>query len=499
MSIVTLQFIIFLFISVLIYYIFPKKIRYLILLISSMIFFILASGFKLAIYLFVGVIATYILTNLMAKEENKMKKNIFLTINLLVVIGILSTLKYINIFPVSINTFGRLFNINLNFTTFNFLAPIGISYYSLSLISYILDTYWQVIKPTKNIFKLLLFSSYYPTLVSGPVIRYKEVEQELFNTNSLDWNNIYTGFYRLIYGLMKKLVIADFLATYVSIIFNDYKLYSGYYIIFGVIFYAIQIYMDFSGCMDIVLGASKMYGVNLPENFNSPFFSRSLSEFWRKWHITLGTFGKDYIMYPLLKTNLLQKFGIQTRKIFAKKIGKKIPTIVAIFVLWLIIGIWHGVSFKYIFAAGILPWIYLTVSELFSFIPEKIIKIFNIKTDCFSYKLFQIIRTFLLMCFIWLFVCSPTLGEMKSVIRYIFVFADLNLMDNFPRFDAIYMLLFVFLVDYLNYKGIDAFQKLEQQNIIFKYLVVFFFITVILLYGCYGPHYNAANFIYGGF
>lgn len=497
MSIVTFKFLIFLFASVILYYLLPKKYRWIELLITSAAFIILTVGFKLFFTLVSAVAITYIFTFLMEKFPKHKKK--FLILSILMLIGMLGLFKYINFIPLTFNTFGRIFKINLNFKFINLVAPLGISYYTLSLISYIFDCYYSTIKREKNFFKVLLFGSYYLVLISGPITRYNEVKDELFNTNKLEYKNIYQGFYRVIYGLMKKLVIADALAVIVTTIFSNYKTYTGFYLIFGVILYAIQIYNDFSGCMDIVIGASKMYGVKLPENFDSPYFSKNLGEFWRRWHISLGRFFKDYVMYPLLKSALFIKINDSFKSKFGKKLGKKLTVLLATLILWTLIGIWHGVSFKYIVASGLLPWIFFAGAELGSNLPEKINKKLHIKTECFSFDLFRMIRTTSFLLVVWFVVCSPSLRELKSVIRHLFIFSDIDLLLRLPKFSVSYMLLIVLLVDYLNYKGINVFEKFEKQNLIFRWIVIFFFITIILLYGHYGPNYNAANFIYGGF
>lgn len=503
MSIVTFSFLFFLFFSVLTYYIFPKKIRWLVLLISSVYFFLCCSSVMLLYYLLFGVISSYIGTILIDRNKDKIKNKKFIFIlTIIAVIAPLFVFKYFDFIPHAINKFSELFNINLYFDKLNLIAPLGISYYTLSIIGYIVDVYWGTSLPQKNILKHALFSCYYPTLISGPIIRYSHMNEQFFETKKINWDDIYIGFYRIIYGFMKKLVLADALVEIVELIFSNYSTYSGIYILFGVVCYAIQIYLDFSGCMDIVIGASRMYGVVLPENFDSPFFSKNLSEFWRRWHITLGAWGKDYIMYPLLKSNLFQKLGTKSKKKFGKKVGKKIPTILAIFILWLLIGIWHGASFKYVFAAGILPWIYLTVGQIFESVPEKLNKVLHIDTTKFSFRLFQSVRTLLFMCLIWIIVNSVSFFKSFDVLKSLFVFADIEHFNNFPKFNQpvfTLMLLLVIIVEYLNYKKINVFEKFREQNIIFRWLILFSLIIIILLYGRYGPLYNAVDFIYGGF
>lgn len=502
MSIVSFSFIIFLLISVIVYYLFPKKHRWTVLLLSSVIFFVSTCPYYLLLYLIFDILVAFFGTKLISKTEDEKKKKIILTISIALIIGILILLKWINIVPMTINLFGDLFKIHTNMGMLNLVAPLGVSYYTLSIIGYVVDVYRGAYERENNIFKLSLFAGYYPILVSGPFVRYNYMKKELFEEKVFSYTNIFQGFERIIYGLMKKLVIADLLAPYVKVIFNEYYVYSGYFIIIGLVFYAIQIYADFSGCMDIVIGASKMYGITLEENFNSPFLSKNLSEFWRRWHISLGGWGKDYIMYPLLKSNLFQKIGTTLKSKFGKKTGKLMTTLLSILILWLFIGIWHGASYRYIFCAGILPWFYLACGQVF----EDSIKWFNekmhIRTECFSFNLFRRLRTLGFMCFIWLFACSSSLKESLHVIRQILVIPDTSLFQSLPHLPVFILFItlgLVLVVDILNYKGINFLEKFDEQNVIFKYIVIFLIIYIILMYGAYGPGYNATDFIYGGF
>lgn len=503
MGITSFNFFVFLIASIVVYYVFPKKHRWIILLIASIVFLSLAGTPYLMLYMVWGIVTTYIGTRLMdenLKSQKAKKITLFITIASIVIE--LALLKYINFIPTTVNGLAELFNINFNMTSINLLAPIGISYYTLSLIGYTLDVYWTTSKPQTNIFKHALFTCYYPIMISGPIVRYEHMKKELFEEKRFELKNIIYGVERIIYGLLKKMVIADQLAIVVNTIFANYTEYSGIYIIIGVIFYAIQIYADFSGCIDIVIGASKTYGVVLPENFESPFFSRNLSEFWRRWHISLGLWGKDYIMYPLLKSEKFQKLGKVCKNKFGKKIGKKIPTIISILILWIIIGIWHGASYKYIFAAGILPWLYLTISELFEGLFKKIREVVHVDDTNFSYRLFESLRTFALMCFIWLFALAPNFIESFSIVKNIFCSASLDLrlsLPQIPYFIIFIACIIVGIVDYMKYKNKDVLEVFNKQNLIFKYIVMFGILYLILAFGAYGPGYNPVDFIYGGF
>ena len=516
MTITSLYFFVFLMVSVVLYYVFPKKYRWISLLAASLFFFLQTSLYTAGYFLF-GTLAAYICTRLIDEKcKSDKSKKITLTIGIACEVILLFILKYINLIPNTFNAFGNLFNLNLHFTTINLIAPIGISYYSLSIWSYMVDVYRTAINAEKNYFKLALFACYYPCLVSGPIIRYPDMKKEFFEIRKLDWDNIFIGSHRIIYGLLKKMVIADHLAIIVNAVFDAPETYSGILIILGVIMYAVQIYCDFSGCMDIIIGASKLYGIKLPENFESPFFSRNLSEFWRRWHITLGQWGKDYIMYPLLKSEKFQKLGKKTKKKFGKKIGKKIPAILSIFVLWLIIGIWHGASYKYIFAAGILPWIYFSLSELFSPVIEKFTKKLNINTKTFGFHLFQSCRTLFLMLIIWFFALAPSFMQTTNLFKCVLHIFNkqgiISFLDNYLLFgstDILEILLKYFIIvisaigliltDYLKYTGMNVGERFNKQPFWFRYIIIFGMIGIIMLYGVYGPGYNSADFIYGGF
>jgi len=503
MNITTLNFFVFLIISVLIYYIFPKKHRWIILLIASIIFFLFSGVSILFLYMLFGIIVTYCGTRIIdEKMKSEKSKKIVLLIVLIGIVGELFLLKYINIFPTTINGIAGIFNINLSFGNINLLAPLGISYYTLTLIGYTVDVYRGTSKAQKNIFKHALFTCYYPIMVSGPIVRYEQMKKELFEPKKYNFNNIIYGVERIIYGLLKKMVIADQLAIVVNFIFSSYEIYSGMYLLIGVVLYAIQLYADFSGCIDIVLGASKMYGVKLPENFESPFFSRNLSEFWRRWHISLGLWAKDYIMYPILKSNRFVKLGSVCKKKFGKKIGKKIPVILALFILWLLIGVWHGASYKYIFAAGVLPWIYFALSELLEPLFVKLKEKLSFVTNNFSYRVFESLRTFVLMCFIWLLTLGTSFLGSFDVLVNVFKETNLDLRFELPQlpYHIIFIaFLLVLIVDYLKYKNINVLKFFNERNIILKYIVIYGMLFIILIYGVYGPGYNPVEFIYGGF
>ncbi len=498
MSVTSFKFYCFLLISVIALYIVPKKFRWVALLLFSAYFYLNNANALTLIYVLYAALVGYYGAKLIDKEEDENKRKRKLTLSLVLVVIPLAVLKYLNFIPLVLNSFMELFRAGKTFDFINFLIPLGISYYTLTLTAYLIDIYRDVYKPQKNVLKFITYTTYYPVLVSGPILRYNDMKKELFEERPFEWENLYQGFYRFIFGLLKKLVIADNLALTVNTIFSDPAKYSGVYIIIGVFFYALQIYADFSGCMDIIYGVSKMYGITLKENFRAPFLSKNLSEFWRRWHISLGEWGKDYVLYPMLKSKKFISLGKKCREKYGKKLGKKIPTILGTLLLWLLIGVWHGAQYKYIVAAGVIPWIYSSAALLC----EDFLKKHSLNSSNIIIRILQSVRTVFFMCCLWLFVCADKLRDLPNLISLIFVrsavpFFTINSMK-------MYIMIFVALVlvlitDILIYREKNPYEILFNRNVIIRWAVVFFVITIVIIAGCYGPGFNPSDFIYGGF
>ena len=509
MSIVSFGYLAFLIVTAFIYYIIPKRFQWVILLISSMAFLSVNSALKTLVYFATGVLVTYFGALYISKAKSeKAKKNIMI-LTLTVVIAILCSLKYTNMFLRIGRGFGSIMALSFSDKAIMLLAPLGISYYTLSLIGYVLDVYWGKSIAQTNVLKHTLFTSYFPHMVSGPIVRYDDLSPQFFVGHKFDYVRVKSGFVRILWGYFKKLVIADRLSILTSTVFENTTEYQGYYIVVAVLCFAFQIYCDFSGCMDIVIGASEVFGIILPENFRRPFLSKDLSEFWRRWHITLGLWAKDYIFYPLLKSKFFQKIGKLAKKKIGKRYGKMIPTFLGLLTIWIIIGIWHGGNAKYVFAAGIVPWFFLVTGQIFSPIAGKFAKRLNINTECFSYELFCRLRTLFCMCIIWLFANAPSFKGNLKLLKDLYPLNNssallreslysLNLVSKDFKI-ILFGLFLVLIVSILQERGIQIRKTLFEQNIIFQWGIELTLIFIILIYGVYGPTYNPANFIYGGF
>lgn len=488
MSYASIEFLLFVLVLVFIYYVFPKKYRYIVLLIGSLIFYYLFSG-KYIIFILLSSIITYFGGKLIEKYTDKRK--LILILSILLNLSFLLVLKYNNFF-------GDMFRvIGVNIPYKKFILPIGISYYTLETISYLTDIYRKKMKAESNYLKVLLFLVYFPQIVEGPIANYSRLSKTLFNTERFNYDNFVSSFVLIGWGFVKKLVIADRAGIFVSKVFENN--YGGILLVIGIILYTIQIYADFSGCIDIVSGVSELFGVKLDENFKRPFFSKSIQEFWRRWHITLGTWLKEYIFYPISLSKLNMKLNLKLRKMKSKYISRFIITAFPLFFVWFFNGMWHGASFKYV-VYGLYYYVLMMIGILLEPVFKKIISIFKINIEVWSYKFFQAIRTILIVCFgMFLF----RVDSFKQMGLMIHSNASASLFSlGLKKLDfALLMvgILVMLVVGVIQEFNINIRKELQKQNLLFKWLIYYIIIFSIIIFGIYGKGYDAASFIYGGF
>ena len=243
----------------------------------------------------------------------------------------------------------------------------------------------------------MLYIGYYPQLTSGPVTRFADVSQKLFAGNRPTYENITFGMQRILWGVFKKIVIAERAGMIVNTVYGDVATYNGFFIPFAASLFVVQLYSDFSGCMDIILGVSECYGIVLPENFRAPFLSRSVREFWQRWHITLGEWFRDYIMYPLQKSSPMSSWIIDFRKKTKNKTIRNIPVYICMLAVWLLIGIWHGGAWKYILGMGLWFWSMIFLSEITKPLMSRIKSKLKIDDSSPLFRVLGYIRVFILV------------------------------------------------------------------------------------------------------
>ena len=362
---------------------------------------------------------------------------------------------------------------------YSLLLPLGISFYTFQAIGYLIDVYRGKLKPERNFARFALFLSFFPQLIQGPVSRHSELAGQLYASRKFDHAEARRGFQLIIWGLFKKLVVADRLAVITDIIFSQTEKYFGLYILIGAIAFTIRLYADFSGTLDAARGVAQMFGIKLPADFQRPFFATSLSGYWRRWHITINNWWRDYLFRPLV--------GFTRGRISA---GLYVIGIcVCICVVRVANGMWYGFGTNYI-AFGLYHGALITISMAYAPIISKVTRILRVNTDCFSWKLFQRARTFLLVCLGWVFVAaeSATRGfaELASIVNdlnpWILNYDEIFLVGRAGRdavgwtsHDARIMIFSVSLllvVDIMQEKGISIRETLERQNMVFRWLVL---------------------------
>lgn len=506
MGLTSVEFLVFVGIAVALYYVIPLRFRWLALLCASMFFVVSENGIKLSLVMGLSVLATYGAGLVLEKKKSKGILIAIISFH----VGVLIYLKELNFFIDTANVVGGMLGYSPAISRYELLAPIGISYYTLNLISYILDLYWGIGSVQRNIFKFALFAGYFPVMTSGPILRYRELEETLYSGHRLSYKNICFGAQRILWGFFKKLVISERLAVMVNTVYGDYHTYTGFYIFIAMVFFVFQLYTDFSACIDIVLGVSELFGIALPENFQTPFLSRSVSEFWRRWHITLGAWLKDYVLYPILKTSLWQNMAQAIKKRFGKKASKKIPVWLGLFFSWFIIGFWHGGSWNYIVGSGLFMWFLIVLGEACEPVSQWIVLKLRINTASFGWKLFQSVRTFCCFSVGMSFFRANGLRDGLELWKEAlsvwnpYILFDGSLLNLGLNVTEMWILCFALIV--LASSGIiravinrPIREWLSEKNIVFRWTIFCVLIFGVLIFGCYGPGYDAQAFIYQGF
>ena len=527
MELTSLYFIAFVLISCLVYYLVPKKAQWCILLAASMFFFVMSSGI-LTVYMLAVTAIIYFgalwlnkkseafeaqkksmekAERKAAKKQLKKAQKLRLAMIIVAVLGILVVLKYCNLGVEIANFFNSLFHTGIEFEKFSIILPLGISYYSLMAVSYVTDVYRGIVKAEKNPLRVLLFVSYFPHIVEGPFDRNKDLSVQFNAPHKFDYDNFCKGLILVLYGFFKKMVIADRLGITVSEIFNNASDHSGPAIVIATVMYTIQLYCDFSGCIDIISGVSELFGIKVAENFRQPFFSKSINEFWRRWHITLGLWLKEYVYYPVILSGhfkAVDKFAKKHLK--SNHLINVIPAAYALFFVWFCNGLWHGASMKYILY-GLYYYFLMMFGELCKPLFEKMKNKLHIKEGNIPFAAFQILRTFVIVNIGMLLFRSATVGEFFALLKqsvssvnYLAGAKEILLVSNGVIF-AIIGIIAVLIVSIIKEKSKQNSLRdlLYKRAFAFRYLLILLLAIYILTFGIYGSGSESATFVYAQF
>ncbi len=518
------NFIIFMAAVFALYYILPKKMQWGVLLASSLAFYAF-SGVEYFVFMIFTIATVYITTTQIGKRQaktaayiaenkenlsreekkaikQKAKRGNFALLCICLVLNFLclAFCKALIVEPLKTTFSGGAFS----FMTF--MLPMGISFYIFQSAGYVIDVYRGVAKPEKNPFKLALFVAYFPQLVQGPISRFNDLSASLFAPHDFDARQISFGLQRILWGYFKKLVIADRILPAVQTLVGSPEEYQGVYMLLVAVFYSLQIYGDFTGGIDITIGISQLFGVKVTENFNRPFFSKNTAEYWRRWHITLGTWFKDYVFYPLSVCTPMLKLAKASRKKLGDGFGKRVPVYISSLITWLITGIWHG--FELHFAVwGLANCFVIVASQELEPLYARFHSRFHIKHTT-AYRAFEVLRTFMLMSVIRMLDWYSDVGLYFK--QYATVFYKWNisaLIDGSLLKIGLsvtdYIILAVgtvvlFAVSMVGRSG-SVREKLEQKPALLRYTLFTLLFLAVLLLGAYGMEYNASQFIYNQF
>lgn len=511
MSLLSVDFLIFAVIVAVLYFILPATGQWILLLIASGVYLYRCSAWYQIANLVIFLLINYIMSFVISRQNGKPRKVAYVCVLIFDVLYLLF-FKYFSFFIPLFEAIGidkiLVYTVKTYLTEF---SPMGISYIALIIIGYMTDLYWEKITIQKNPGKYALFACFFPQIISGPLVKYSECENNYFGEKKhFSYDRVIRGIERILFGVFKKLVISERAAVIANTIYGSYEAYAGFYIPVAVTFYIVQLYTDFSGLMDIVIGLAEVFGIVLPENFDTPFYSESMSEFWRRWHITLGRFLKDYVLIPLQSSKFTRKFRRFYKSKVSKSFEKKfnIPRYTNMLISWIIIGFWHGGGWNYIFGVGLYMWIVIILGEVLTPVFAKINQLLHINTECFSWHLFRRIRTFILYMYGVSFFRASDIKEGFAIWKSAFslfnpwIFFDKSMyslgLDKDEFIILIIGIIVLFVVSHLKQKG-SVRDILKEQNFIFRIAIFVILFVLTISWGYYGTGFTSSNFIYGRF
>ena len=525
----SLHFLIFLAILLATYTLTPQKYRWFVLLVGSMAFYAFA-GPVFLIYICSTIVITYICTTsikrlrskrdtriagMTEKEEKrairdkaKAVSKVWTAICLILILGILAVVKYTDFVISNVNSTLSLLGYARQFGLLGLALPLGISFYTFQTVGYVIDVYREKAEIVTNPLRLALFVSFFPQVVQGPISRFSELSKTLYSGNPLTRHGLSRGANRILWGFFKKLVIADRLWPALVVLSNNPDEYQGIFYLLSIALYAIILFCDFTGGIDIAIGAAELFGIRLPENFNRPFYSRSIQEYWQRWHMTMYSWFRDYVFYPMAASKRMLKFSKAARRIVGNDIAKRLPVHITLIWVWFLTGLWHGATWNFIvwgLANGVVLMISLELAPLY----ERFNARFPSLTSNRVYRCFMIFRTFWLMNMIRSLDIYDgvrnTFGMMLSI------FTNFSLSEflargisglTLPVADYISAgagLIIVFWVSWLGRGEADYRDKLDGFKWPVRYAVVGVILFMTLVLGAYGHGFDGRQFIYNMF
>ena len=470
-------FVLVIFVFVL-YYAVPKRAQWTVLLAGSTLFYYLAAGRdrKVCLVFVLTIAISYLGGLILEKNRSRILRAVFLIAS----IGPLLLVKG-NVFIGRYLPGGGLKTL---------IVPLGLSFYSLQIYSYLFDVYEERVEPQRNFFKYFLFVSYFPHIMQGPIPRYKDLKEQLFSGHSFDADRAVRGLQLVVWGFFLKYMIAEKAAVFVNAVFNRYEMYQGVFALIAGILYSIQLYADFLACVCMCRGLSEALGIELAENFKQPYLSRSIQEFWRKWHMSLSSWLRDYVYIPLGGS----------RKGKMKKYVNLILT-------FLVSGAWHGNGYRFVLW-GLLHAVYQILGDVLRPVNKRIKRLIGIRPDSVLEIYIDRGVTFFLVMLGWIVFRANSIKASLIMIRSIFtvhnwwvLFDDslLSLGLDWRNFVILLLSIHIMFKAEATQQRTVIRDRIMRQPLIFRWILYLAAIAVIIIFGTYGFGYNASDFIYKGF
>ncbi len=478
MLLVSASYILFLTVVCIIFYLCPVKYRKLCLIPASLFFFVCGSGALVIWLLYAAAVAFWGGKGLGSQQEGPGRKAFLV---MLVVLLLLPLIGF---------KWGALLENRLSGTQgfFAFAAPMGISFYTLAMIGYCVDIYRNECCAETNFWRVLLFCTFFPQIVQGPIARYPVLKETLYREQKFDYTDFCHGCQLILWGFFQKLVVADRLALLVDHVFAPERERTGFYVLIACFAYSFQLYADFLGCVNIALGSAQLFGIRLEQNFRQPYFASSIKDFWRRWHISLSSWLRDYIYIPL---------GGNRKGIVRKRVN--------LMVVFAVSGLWHGVGFHY-FLWGLLHGLYQVIEDI---LPHSKAREKKTRLDILFY-VFSCILTFTAVTFGWALFRADSTAHFIHLMRNLFAEWNPYIILDGGAFEligitrtalvpAVIGLVMMFAVDIMHARQIRIRECIDRLWMPVRWVIYIGGVLLVLFTGIYGPGYSAAQFIYGRF
>lgn len=486
MSYVSIPYYIMVVLAVVLYYAVPKKIRWMVLLLASGCFYYAVSERKEQLVVFgISIVLSYYSGILLQRGRDRKYKNS--TLKMILTAGIIASGL-----PLFVSKCAEFFlGSVLHKPLIHWILPVGLSFYSLQTIGYLVDVYRAKMDPQKNIFRYTLFVSFFPLIIQGPISRYDQLEKQLFEGHDYDSQRLMRGIQLILWGWMLKYLIADKASVFVNAVFDHSAVYSGVFILVAAVLYSIQLYTDFLSCVTMSQGVAELFGIELTDNFNHPYFSTSINDFWKRWHKSLSAWLRDYIYIPL----------------GGNRHGR-VRKYVNLILTFAVSGLWHGGRWKYLFW-GLMHASYQILEEVLEQPVNGMLEKISLPKGTRMRTLIEQMFNFFLVMLAWIIFRAESLKAGIKMIGTMFgkfypwVFFDNSLFQlglSQKEFEVLFLAVALLLaVSVLQEKGIKIREWFHRQNTAIRWMIYLCSIWSIWIFGTYGYGFQAADFIYGGF